>query len=381
MFHVEHFLFKFTKMEIVINSSKAKKSAKNPRKYILEENHAIIKEYLKAHNLPVSNSLEENCKNLAKNVALQKQRFDKQKKRGLTPAKFKNFVESDSYNEMFENFLNESDSGKGINFEENSHDYFEIQEGVNGTVKMPTAMLVDSIFDTSEAIDARNANFENFSLKDTFKGAQRKVEGTKIGGLIADSYKLPMAPAKSLLGIKTNYSTGLGGKLGEIQSGIGNQLLGKLTGGAVDMGSIGQLLGGKMTPSQEIATAYTQTPIVDSKPLFSTVRSNAIAEGADSWVTEEKRKALDELIKKGEKDKRDNEIKASLIKIGVSPSRFKNFENFDGNFSDKARDILSGIVEHEKAGETAKATLQAMPKIIFLVILALIIGYFVAKND
>ena len=367
-------------MEIVINAGKGKKAVKNPRNYILEENHKAIKDYLIAHKIPVSDNLQENCKRLAQNVAIQKRRFDKQKKKGMTPAKFQNFAESDSYKEMFENFLNENDAENGINFEENSHDYFDIQSGIgNAPINISTADLVDSIFATSDAQSANEA-YENFSLKDTFKGAQRKVEGTKIGGLVADSYKLPMAPAKSLLGIKTNYSTGLGEKLGAIQGGIGNQLLGKLTGGAVDMGSIGQLLGAKPTPSQEIATAYTGQPIATPQPLFGSVRSNAIAEGADTWVSEEKKKAIDELIKKGEKDKRDNEIKASLIKIGVSPSRFKNFENFDGNFSDKARDILSGIIEHEKQGETAKATLQAMPKIIFLVIFALIIGYFVAKK-
>lgn len=122
-----------------------------------------------------------------------------------------------------------------------------------------------------------------------------------------------------------------------------------------------------------------QTPS-DTNAVFAKTRDNIQSVGLDAWMNDAKKQQIDKLIARGKQEDLNRRIEAGLIKAGVSPSRFRHFQSIDGNYdAPKVKDILSDILQHEKAGETAKGTMEAMPKIIILVVIAFITGMIIHK--
>ncbi len=112
----------------------------------------------------------------------------------------------------------------------------------------------------------------------------------------------------------------------------------------------------------------------------TTVRNNVLDVGMETWLDANKKRAIENLIQKGERDKQKSLIKAQLVDIGVDPRRFKSFESMDGDFNPKVKEILNDVLSHQKDVETKAATHDAMPKIMLFVALAAVGGYILAKK-
>lgn len=345
-------------MEIVINpkgSSLSKKTGGIRRK-IVEMNSDKIVEFLKLHNLPISSSLEENCKRVAKQYEISRLAFNKKKKSGMTPQKFANFEDTEVYDELLERNFDEMESEIGFSgWESNFSDFRNLHQGLG-------------------------VGFENFSLKKSLGAIKNKVSGainsaasSKSVAFLKDDAKFKVAPLKKLLtGKETTYETGVFQKLAApLQKKMEGVVMGQLLGGALGGSGNGTEGSGLVEMPVEHAPLYSDVPL-------STVRDNVVAVGAKSWLSSDREKAIDELLKKSEEDKERAKIKAELIRIGVDPRRFTNFagEDFDIPKAKQAiSDLLTGVIE----GEKAKATMGAMPKIALLVVVALVAGYLVKK--
>ena len=68
-----------------------------------------------------------------------------------------------------------------------------------------------------------------------------------------------------------------------------------------------------------------------------------------------------------------------MVRAGVSPDRFRHYQDETGSYNGKAKDILSDIINHEKDGEIAKGKLDATPQIVVIAVVALIAGLLIAK--
>lgn len=119
---------------------------------------------------------------------------------------------------------------------------------------------------------------------------------------------------------------------------------------------------------------------VDPSSVYSTLRSNVLDVGLDKWLSDDKKNQIEKLLKKGESDSLKAKIKSQLVEVGVDPTRFHSFEDANGNFSGKSKDILSDILGQYKDGETAKAKNEAYPKLIMLGIVLVVGTYVLTKS-
>lgn len=168
---------------------------------------------------------------------------------------------------------------------------------------------------------------------------------------------------------------------------VATKSLGKFAsqGGATSMPEQGLNLLGKIFKKKDGTVVTEAAPVAQASPVapvivHDTLRKNVLHEGLDAWLTDKKRKEIDRLIAKGKNEENKSKIKAQLVEIGVDPRRFKNFEDEEGNFSGKAKDVIDDILSEYKKGEVAKGTNEAMPKIIIAVVFAFGIGWFLSRS-
>ena len=305
-------------MEIVINSkSKPVMKSTGMRKKIVEANKDKVAEFLRLHKLPISESLEENCKRVAKQYEILRLEFDAKKRKGMTPQKFANFEETEEYENYFESELDNYEADLGFSGWESDFSDFKNFNGGLGV------------------------EFENYNIGALLKKAKGVAQ--KVGAAVKKGATMVKGMAKEQLGLGGNDRT----EIAE-SSQVINQV----------------------PESQRVI--YSQTPL-------STVRANVVAEGAKEWLNSDRAKAIDELIKKGEKDKERAAVKAQLISLGVDPRRFTNFvgEDFDVQKAKKSiDDLLTGVID----GEKAKAKNDALPSIILIACVAGGLGWFLARK-
>lgn len=337
-------------MEIVINSkSKPVMKSTGMRKKIVEANKDKVAEFLRLHKLPYSESLEENCKRVAKQYEILRLQFDAKKRKGMTPQKFANFEETEEYENYFENELDDYEADLGFSgWESDFSDFKSLHQGLG-------------------------VDFENFSLKQSLGAIKNKVSGainsiasSKPVAFLKDDAKFKIAPLQKLItGKETTYDTGVFQKIAApLQKKMGGVVMGQLLGGALGSGLVEMPV--------EHAPLYSDVPL-------STVRDNVVAYGAKSWLSSDRENAINELLKKSEEDKERAKIKAELIRIGVDPRRFTNFvgEDFDVQKAKKSiDDLLTGVID----GEKAKAKNDALPSIILIACVAGGLGWFLARK-
>lgn len=342
---------------------------KGLRGKIVELNEDKINEFLEIHDLPTKGTLDEKCMRITKQYKILQDKFDAKKKQGLSPVKFSNFQNTPEYEKYFENEMDSHESAVGFSgWESNFSDFKNFNEGLG-------------------------ADFQHFSLSKVIKSVTQPIgkAAAPVVAVVKDQARLTAAPIAMLAGKDLKYETGLGklmNKANEVKTQFASNALSGATGGMVNADMLKGVTNGNsviqvpesqvVVPSNLSTFPSEQLPVYSNAPL-STVRDNVVATGAREWLNSDRDKAIDILLDTAAQDKRRAEIKAELIKIGVDPKRFTSFvgENFDiKKAQESINDILGGVIE----GEKAKATMSAMPKIIFIVIVALGIGYFVAKK-
>ena len=111
---------------------------------------------------------------------------------------------------------------------------------------------------------------------------------------------------------------------------------------------------GQPAPAEPAPEAQAPSQAV----LHEKIRTNVIDAGVDVWLTDKKKKQIDKLIGEANKKKFSNEIKATLINLGFSPSKFKNYMDETGDFSGENAQKMEAILKEILMGEEKQTTVK-----------------------